>query len=233
MDELAAETGAEAEFLELDLGDLDSVRHAAKELLAREKALHILINNAGLAGKKGLTKDGFEIAFGTNHLGHFLFTILLLDRIRESAPARIVNVSSNSHYRAKSIDFEALRKPTRSVAGVPEYEVSKLCNVLFTVELARRLEGSGVTTYSLHPGVIASDVWREVPAPARFVMKLFMKSSKDGAATSLHCATSPDVATDSGRYYDESKERRPNRVVNDETLRAELWNRSSDWVGLS
>lgn len=220
---------ADLRFLQLDLGDLDSVRACAKEFLATGDPLHILINNAGLAGHRGQTKSGFELAFGTNHLGHFLLTDLLLELLRESAPARVVTVSSMSHYDADGIDFDAVCRPTKSMTGLPEYSVSKLANLLFTEELARRLEGTGVTTYALHPGVIASDVWRGVPWPFRSVMKLFMKSVQDGAKTTLYCATSPEVADESGHYYDKSRRKEPSAVATPE-LAAVLWKRSVEWV---
>lgn len=205
------------------------MRACAKEFLATGDPLHILINNAGLAGQRGQTKSGFELAFGTNHLGHFLLTDLLLERLRESAPARVVTVSSMSHYDADGIDFDAVCRPTKSMTGLPEYSVSKLANLLFTEELARRLEGTGVTTYALHPGVIASDVWRGVPWPFRSVMKLFMKSVQDGAKTTLYCATSPEVADESGHYYDKSRRKEPSAVATPE-LAAVLWKRSVEWV---
>src|SRR5207253_5663939 len=140
--------------------------------------------------------------FGTNYVGPFLLTRLLIDRLRDSAPARIVNVSSEAHYRATGIDWEAVRERTKSVTGFSEYAVSKLANVLHAQELARRLDGAGVTTYSLHPGAIASNVWRRVQWPLDALMKVFMKSIEEGARTTLYCATSPEVAKASGRYYD-------------------------------
>src|SRR5678816_600820 len=144
IEEIQRETGNDkVELVELDLADLASVRRCAEELLARKLPIHGLINNAGLAGARGTTKDGFELTFGTNHLGHYLLTRLLLDRIKESGPARIINVASASHYQAKGIDWTALRKKTKSRTGMPEYSVSKLSNVLFTKELARRLQGTG------------------------------------------------------------------------------------------
>ncbi len=182
LDEIRA-AGGRAELLALDLADLASVRKSAAEFLARDEPLHVLVNNAGLAGKRGLTRDGFEITFGTNHLGPFLFTTLLLPRLRASAPARIVNVSSVAHYQAKGIDWEALRRPTVTRTGLREYSVSKLCNVLFTKELARGRAGAGVHSYALHPGAVASDVWREVPPPFRWLIKLFMLSNEEGAQT--------------------------------------------------
>lgn len=234
IDEINAAAGDErATFLELDLGNLARVREAAAELLAREIPIHVLVNNAGLAGQRGVTADGFELAFGVNHLGHFLFTNLVLGRIIESAPARIVNVSSASHYQAKhGIPWDELRGKTASVTGLDEYAVSKLANVLFSAELARRLEGTGVHTYSLHPGVIASDVWRRVPWPVRAVMKAFMKSTADGARTSIHCASSPAVADETGLYYTDCKPKRESRWGRDEALAAELWQRSEAWCGL-
>ena len=234
IDELKRETGNDKiEFQALDLADLASVRKAADELLARNIPIHGLINNAGLAGQRGTTKDGFELTFGTNHLGHYLFTRLLLDRIKQSGPARIVNVSSHSHYRAKKLDWEALRQKTRTTTGLPEYEVSKLANVLFTKELARRLEGSRVTTYSLHPGVVATDVWRRVPGPVRWLMKRFMVTPEQGAQTSLRCATDPALASETGRYYDhDGREKRPARLARDEALAQTLWAKSAEWTGL-
>ena len=234
LDEIRREAkGERADFVALDLADLASVRACANELLGRKTPIHGLVNNAGLGGHRGLTKDGFEIHFGTNHLGHYLLTRLLLDRIVESAPARIVNVASDSHFTAKSIDWDAQRQTTRARTGMPEYGVSKLANVLFTKELARRLEGTRVTAYAVHPGVVATDVWRRVPGPLRWLMKQFMISPEAGAASTLRCATAPELATESGRYYGVGgKERRPSKQAEDAALAAELWKRSAAWTGL-
>lgn len=221
------------EHVALDLGDLAAVRACAAALLARELPIHGLVNNAGLAGVRGLTRDGFEIQFGTNHLGHYLLTRLLLDRIVASGPARIVNVSSASHYNAKRLDWDTLQKKTRTITSMREYAVSKLANVLFTKELARRLEGTGVTAYAVHPGVVATEVWRKVPGPVRWAMKQFMISVEEGAQASLVCATAPELAAVSGRYYDVGgHERRPSRLADDAALAAELWRRSAEWTGL-
>lgn len=227
------EIGSNAEFLELDLADLASVRRAADELLAKNIPIHGLINNAGLAGQRGTTKDGFELTFGTNHLGHYLFTRLLLDRIKSSGAARIVNVSSQSHYDAKQIDWEALRAPTKTPTGLREYSVSKLANVLFTKELARKLEGTTVTTYAVHPGVVATDVWRKIPGPFRWIMKRFMISPQQGAHSSLRAATAPELAAETGRYYHaDGKEKRPAKLADDVELAHLLWQRSAEWTGL-
>ena len=225
------ELGDRGRFLELDLADLASVRGAADAFLATGAPLHLLVNNAGLAGHRGTTRDGFELTFGVNHLGPFLFTLRLLDRLKASAPARIVNVASEAHYRARAIDWDALQKPTATITGFPEYGVSKLCNVLFTRELARRLEGTGVTTYAVHPGVIASEIWRRVPWPIRPLMHRFMKTPEQGAWTSLHCATADGC--EQGAYYDDQRIKKPSRLALDDGLAAELWRRSEAWAGVS
>jgi retinol dehydrogenase 12 len=233
---IAAETGNDAvEFAALDLADLDSVRACADRLLARDEPLHVLINNAGVARRHGLTRDGWELAFGVNHLGHFLLTTMLLSRLEESSgsagiPSRVVNVSSVSHYDATGVDFEAVCHRTRSMTGMPEYRVSKLCNVLFTQELARRLDPDAVTSHALHPGVVASDIWRPIPWPVRLLMTRSMPSTEDGARSSLYCATSEDVAGDTGHYYDEDcRQREPSRAAT-AGLAQDLWEQSEVWV---
>ena len=220
---IAAETGSDqVRRLSLDLADLASVRACGQEFLALGEPLHVLINNAGVAGRRGVTADGFELQFGVNHLGHFVLTQLLLPRLAESDQARIVSVSSDSHYAAKGIDFDVQRQRTRSLIGMKEYSVSKLCNVLYMQELARRLDGTGVHTYSLHPGVVASEIWNRVPSPARQIMTRRMLTTEQGARTSLYCATSPAVASDSGLFYDDCKLREPSKVATPE-LAARLW----------
>lgn len=232
LEEIETHCGPESvSFVPLDLGSLDSVRTAAAAILGAHERIDVLVNNAGLGGAKGQTESGFEIHFGTNHLGHFLFTTLLLERIKASAPSRIVTVSSKAHYQTKKgIDFDALRGPTPSATGIAEYSVSKLANVLFSAELARRLEGTGVSTYSLHPGVVASDIWRTVPALFRPLIKLFMISVEEGAKTTLHCAASAQAADQTGLYWDVCKAQTPSRLARDEALAAELWRRSEAWV---
>jgi retinol dehydrogenase 12 len=167
--------------------------------------------------------------FGVNHLGHFAFTLALLDCLT-SSKARIVNVSSDAHYAARGVSFDQLRRPARGITGMAEYAVSKLCNVLFTQELARRLAGTGVTSYSLHPGVVASDIWRRVPSPVRPLITRRMLTVDQGAQTSLYCATAPELAEVSGRFYDKCAEREPSRVATPE-LAGQLWERSAEWAG--
>ena len=230
----SAANGASVELLPLDLTSLASVKDCAREFLARDEPLHVLINNAGVAGSRGLTADGFELTFGVNHLGHFALTMLLLDQLKASGPgARIVNVSSEAHYGASGINWDAQRQRTRSFTGMREYAVSKLCNVLFTQELARRLGGADadVTAYALHPGVVASEIWRRVPQPFRALMTRRMLSTEQGALTSLYCATSPDVASASGLFYDKRQAVAPNPVATPE-LAGQLWKRSAEWAGV-
>jgi len=228
---IAAETGNDAVgFLRLDLADLASVRACAAEFLALGQPLHVLINNAGVGGRRGLTKDGFELAFGVNHLGHFALTAALGECLTASAPARVVTVSSDAHYQAKGVDFAAVRRPTRSLTGLREYAVSKLCNVLFTQELARRLDdGGGVTACALHPGVVASDMWRRVPWPARALLKRRMLSTQQGARTSVYCATAAEVAQASGGYFDDCRPRQPSPLATGELGRL-LWQHSEEWT---
>lgn len=226
---IAAETGSEeVGFLPLDLGDLTSVRACARGFLDRGEPLDVLINNAGVGGTPGLTRDGFELVFGVNHLGHFALTMGLLDCLTTSR-ARIVNVASDAHYQARGIDFGRLRRRTRGITGMREYAVSKLCNVLFSQELARRLAGTGVTSYALHPGVVASDIWRRVPAPARPLVTRRMLTVEQGARTSLYCATSPATDLVSGAYYDNCAERQPSPVATRE-LGEQLWEQSEAWI---
>jgi retinol dehydrogenase 12 len=227
---IKAATGNDAVFLlMLDLADLSSVRDCAKSFLEPYEPLHVLINNAGVGGRRGLTKQGFELMFGVNHLGHFLLTQLLLERLTSSGPARVVTVASDAHYSAPGIDWDALRRPARGITGLGEYAVSKLCNVLFSQELARRTEGTGVHAYALHPGVVASDIWRRVPWPVRPLVTRRMLTVDQGTQTSLYCATSPAVAGDSGRFYDKCALREASKVATPELGRA-LWERSKAWT---
>ena len=231
VDAIRAATGnPQVEGLAVDLGDFGSVRACAATFLARGLPLHLLVNNAGLAGSRGSTASGFELAFGVNHLGHFLLTQLLLERLRASAPARIVTVASRAHTRTSGIDWDALRQPTRTRTGIHEYAVSKLANVWFSAELGRRLAGSGVHTYALHPGVVASDVWRSVPWPFRSLIKLRMISTEEGARTTLYCASDPACAGETGLYYDKCRVRAPSTLGQDLALARQLWERSEAWT---
>jgi NAD(P)-dependent dehydrogenase (short-subunit alcohol dehydrogenase family) len=231
LESIRAGGAGEAQFVRLDLADLASVRSCAAEIDRIGRPIDVLLNNAGMAGQRGVTRDGFELAFGTNHLGHFLLTMLLAPRLRAAAHARVVNVSSKAHYDAKGMDFDAVRRPTRTITGVPEYSVSKLANVLFTSEFARRVGPDGPHAYALHPGVVASDAWRRVPWPVRPLMKLRMISNEEGAQTSIHCATSTEVAQDNGLYYDECRPKEPSDLARNADLARRLWEKSVEWSG--
>jgi retinol dehydrogenase 12 len=229
-DAIRAAAGTQDVFLlPLDLASLASVRDCAAAFLARDEPLHVLVNNAGVGGQRGLTADGFELHFGVNHLGHFALTALLLERLTASGPgARVVSVASNAHYSAPGIDFGALRRRT-SFTGQREYAVSKLCNVLFIQELARR--AGGVSAYAVHPGVVASDIWRRMPWPARALLKRRLLTVEEGAVTPVYCATSPAVASESGLFYDKCAPRPASTVATPE-LGELLWKYSSEWTGL-
>ena len=223
--------GGDASYVALELGDFASVRACAARVLAFDRPIDVLVNNAGLAGQRGTTKDGFELAFGANHLGHFLLTVLVASALRKAPAARVVTVSSKAHYDAKNgVDYEAVRKPTRTITGVDEYGVSKLANVYFTRELARRL-GPQVHSYALHPGVIASDVWRSVPWPIRPLLKLGMISNEEGALTTLYCATSKEAGDQTGLYYDKCREKTPSPIAQDDALARKLWEKSVEFTG--
>jgi retinol dehydrogenase 12 len=229
---LAEAPESRVELLALDLADLSSVRSCANQFLARELPLSLLINNAGVAGSRGLTASGFENAFGVNHVGHFLLTQLLLPSLRAAAPSRVVTVASEAHRAARSIDWNALRKHTKTRVAYTEYAVSKLANILFSAELARKLEGSGVSTYALHPGTVASHIWREIPWPVRPLMKLAMLSPEEGSATTLYCALAEESGKQTGLYYDGGRVSTPSRLARDPALAAELWKRTEEWVAI-
>ncbi len=220
----AKHPGARLDFLLLDLADLAAVKRSAEAYLATGRPLDVLINNAGLAGATGLTKDGFDITVGTDFLGPYLFTKLLLPKLKTSAQGRIVNVASAAHYNAKGLDWATVtRSAPNARKALTQYSYAKLMNVLHAKELARQLAGTKLTTYALHPGVVASDAWRELPGPIAWVIKLFMIGLEEGAKTSVYCATDPALATVTGRYYDRCAEKKPSRYADDEALAKELF----------
>lgn len=223
---------ADLQFLEIDVADFGSVRRAADRFVSEHSRLDVLVNNAGIAGTFGLNGGGFDLTYATNHLGPFLLTSLLLPSLRASSSARIVNVSSMAHMNVKTMNWEVLERcatPKRS--GFKDYSTTKLMNILHAKELARRLEGTSVTTYALHPGVIASHIWRALPGPLQWMLKLFMQSSEQGAETPLYCATAADVANVSGRYYNRCREVPCSPLADDPSLGGELWRRSEAAVG--
>ena len=231
LDEIKALAPAKpAVFLPLNLASLASVRECAQQFIAMKLPLHLLVNNAGIAGIRGLTTDGFEMIFGVNHMGHFLLTQLLLPQLQASGPSRVVTVSSRAHKRTPGIDWDALRQPTRSITGVREYAVSKLANLLFSAELARRLQGTQVSCYALHPGVVDTEIWRALPNWARPLLRLRgLLTPEEGARTTLHCALHAPH-TESGLYYADCKPVRPSSLGQDPDLARVLWERSEAWI---
>ncbi|XP_054876969.1 retinol dehydrogenase 12, like [Poeciliopsis prolifica] len=221
--------------MKLDLSDTKSIREFATNVQQNEQKLNLLINNAGvMVCPFGKTADGFEMQIGVNHFGHFLLTYLLLDLIKRSAPARIVNVSSMAHSWG-SINLEDINSE-KSYNKSKAYAQSKLANVLFTRSLAKRLEGTGVTAYSLHPGVVQTDLWRHLSAPERFFMKIakpFTKDSVEGAQTTIYCAVEPSLEKESGGYYSGCAAANCSAAGKDDELAQKLWELSCKMLSLS
>lgn len=221
--------------MKLDLSDSKSIREFAESINKGEDKLNILINNAGvMVCPYGKTADGFELQIGVNHMGHFLLTYLLLDLMKKSAPARIINVSSMAHTWG-SINLEDINSE-KSYDKRGAYSQSKLANVLFTRSLAKRLQGTGVTTYSLHPGVVQTDLWRHLSGPQQFVMKVvspFTKSSTEGAQTTIFCAVEPALENESGGYYSDCAPAKCSAPAQDEDLAQKLWELSCKMLSIT
>ncbi|XP_069552651.1 retinol dehydrogenase 12-like [Brachyistius frenatus] len=211
--------------MKLDLSDTKSIREFAEAINRDEQKLNILINNAGvMVCPYGKTADGFEMQIGVNHMGHFLLTHLLIDLIKRSAPARIITVSSMAHSWG-SINLEDINSEKSYDKG-RAYSQSKLANVLFTRSLARRLEGTGVTAYVLHPGVVQTDLWRHLSGFQQLVMKVvspFTKNSVQGAQTSIYCAVEPSLEKESGGYYSDCAPASCCAAAKDDDLAKKLW----------
>ncbi len=225
-------SGANAEVLHLDLASFDSVRTFAREFQSRHPSLHVLVNNAGVYTRhRHVTSDGLELQFQVNHLGPFLLTNLLLDELRASAPSRIVNVSSQAHQGAK-MNFEDLQGERR-YSGFDAYNQSKLALVLFTVELAKRLEGTGITANAVHPGVIRTNLGKGEYPRGFDVIRLFLKRPEKGARTSLYVATSPALESVTGKYFAKSAEARSSPESHDGVTARRLWDISAALAGIS
>jgi retinol dehydrogenase-12 len=222
--------------MHLDLASLQNVRNFAKGFRDRYDRLDVLVNNAGLMqDKRSVTEDGYETVFQVNHLGPFLLTNLLLDRIKASAPARIVNVASSSH-RGADLDFDDLQSERSFNMSV--YGRTKLANVLFTRELARRLAGTGVTANALHPGVVRTGFGRDGDSHGWFAIGIkiggvFFLSPKKGARTSVYLASSPEVEGRTGEYWVRCRSVKPSKAAQDEEAARRLWDVSAQLVGLS
>jgi len=228
LDEIrGAHPAAQLEFLHLDLASLASVRDAAQRVLASGRGLDVLMNNAGVAGTAGLTQDGFEITIGTNYIGHFYLTSLLLPLLVQAPQGRVVNVASVAHERVQAVDWRWLdRRTAGTKSGFNMYAASKLLNILHARELARRLAATRVTTYAVHPGGVASNIWRSLPWIVRRVLMLFLISNEEGARTQVWCATAPELVSSSGRYYYDCREARGTELSRSATLATELYDRT-------
>ncbi len=225
-------SGADVTVMPLDLASFASIRAFAADFLQRYGRLDVLINNAGLIlDRRTETEDGFETTFGVNHLGHFLLTGLLLDRIKASAPARIINVSSRAHRFARDgLDFDDLQS-TKGYRGLRVYGRSKLANIYFTRELARRLEGSGVTVNAVHPGGVATGFARDGDVKGLYgllvrLAKPFLRTPEKGAETSIHLATTPELDGITGKYFADCQEAETTPIAQDDDAARRLWTAS-------
>jgi retinol dehydrogenase 14 len=219
-----------------DLSSQEEVRRLAGEVLLRLSRVDVLVNNVGgYWNTRHLTADGLERTFAVNHLAPYLLTNLLLERLTRNGPARIVTVASNAQAMGR-IDFDDLQGE-RSYSGARAYNQSKLANVLFTYELARRLVGTSVTANALHPGVVRTAFGAEDPGRVQrlFVpfLRPFMKTPAQGAATSIHVATVPDLEQVTGLYFAKSRSRRSSKRSYDPVVAERLWQVSAELVGLT
>ncbi|NWJ01342.1 RDH12 dehydrogenase, partial [Crypturellus undulatus] len=237
--EIRAETGNQQVIVKkMDLADTKSIREFAENVLAEEKELHILINNAGvMLCPYSKTADGFEMHLGVNHLGHFLLTFLLLERLKQSAPARIVNVSSLAHHggRIRFHDLHGEKSYNRGLA----YCHSKLANVLFTRELARRLQGkspngAGFTANSLHPGSVCSELVRHSVIMTWLwrVFSFFLKTPREGAQTSVYCAVAEELDSVTGQYFSDCQPAYVSPRGRDDETAKQLWRVSCELLGI-
>ena len=221
---------ASVDLMLADLSSQEEIRRLADEFKEAYPRLNVLINNAGVIRSERITtQDGLETTFAVNHLAYSLLTKLLLDVLKASAPSRIVNVASGDHSNG-TIDFDNLQGE-KEYKGPKAYSQSKLATVLFTYELARRLEGTGVTANCLHPGVVGTNLGSGVSGVFGFMVRALtplMKSPEKGAETSVYLASSPEVEGLSGRYFVKKAEARSSDVSHDERIARRLWKVSAD-----
>jgi NAD(P)-dependent dehydrogenase (short-subunit alcohol dehydrogenase family) len=233
--QIRAETGAEVTWMLLDLASFASIEAFGSQFRERFAELHVLVNNAGLIlSERSETADGFEATLGVNHLGHCLLTELLLDRLRASAPARIVVLSSDAHRRSRGLDFEDLQSHRR-YGAFRVYADSKLANLYFVRELARLLQGTGVTVNAVHPGVVATDFAADgdTRGPLRWFYRVaepLLRTPSEGAETTLYVATAPELAEVTGEYFANCRRVRPSRVARDDRAARRLWQVSAELV---
>lgn len=239
--EIVVETAnRNVEVKKLDLASMASIREFAKDVNINERHVDILINNAGVMRcPKTLTEDGFEMQLGVNHLGHFLLTNLLLDKLKDSQPSRIITLSSVAHTRGK-INFADLNS-SKDYDKAEAYNQSKLANVLFTRELAKRLEGTKVTANAVHPGIVNTDLGRHLSLKKSYFSWIFLgpflwiftKTPKQGAQTTIYCSVNPELESVSGKYFSNCKETEPSKDAQDDSAAKRLWLISERWTRLS
>jgi len=232
---IGAGAGAPAELILADFTSLDAVRAGAKEFLEKHDSLAVLVNNAGgVHVTRSVTADGFETTFQVDYLSHFLLTNLLLGLLKKSAPSRIINVSSASHYRGH-LDFDDLQMK-KGYGVMKAYSQAKLAQVLFTYELSRRLEGTGITVNCLHPGTVATNIWKGSMGPFSFlgnISRPFLISPEEGAETPVYLASSPEVEGVTAKYYDHRREKQSSDESYDLLVAKRLWDESEKMTGLS
>jgi len=232
---IKAESGESADLMMADLSSQGSIRKLVKDFMNKYQKLHVLVNNAGVfLAKRTLTKDGIEMTFAVNHLAPFLLTNLLLDLLKSSAPSRIVNVSSVAHYRGH-INFDDLQGE-ESYSGIRAYNQSKLANVLFTYELAKRLTGNCITVNCLHPGAVATNLVRRNSGIYGAVWKMispFMLSPEKGARACVYLASSPEVEGVTGKYFVKETAVISSKESYDETVSQRLWEKSMQLTRLT
>ncbi|XP_072044713.1 retinol dehydrogenase 11-like [Amphiura filiformis] len=223
----------EVQFMQLNLASFQSIRRFAEEIDNNEDRLDVLVNNAGVINDgSAKTEDGHELSFGVNHLGHFLLTNLLLDKLTNSAPSRVINVSSEL-YMMGEIDLDDLESYEGRMKSYPR---SKLANILFTRELARKVAGCGISTFSLHPGSIDTDIkrnwtgWLQSLSP--LISFLFLKNAQDGAQTSIHCAVADGIEKHSGKYFKGCRLQNVIGQAKDDVLAKRLWDISMKLTNL-
>ncbi|XP_063590817.1 retinol dehydrogenase 13-like [Penaeus indicus] len=225
---------------ECDLASQESIRKFAERIQKKEDQVNILINNAGVMRcKKSFTEEGIELQLGTNHMGHFLLTNLLLDKLKASAPSRIINVSSVAHMRG-SIKFDDLNSEKNYDEG-DAYAQSKLANILFTQELAERLQGTGVTCNAVHPGIVLTEIGRHMSIHKSWIaamflkplLWLFLKTPRQGAQTTIYAALSSDLEGVSGKYFSNQKEATVSEAAKDKEAAKRLWAISERWTRLT
>ncbi len=226
---------AKLELMQADLTSLASVRALAEDFQRRHSRLDVLLNNAGLIiTEHKVTVDGFEATLATNHLSHFLLTHLLLDMLKGSGAARVVNVSSQAH-RVGSLDFLDDLQAERGYSGMKVYGNSKLANILFTRSLAKRLAGTKVTTNSLHPGVVRTGFGLNNQGVFSWLVKLtapFMLTAEGGARTSVYLASSPEVEGVTGRYFMKCREAKESAAARNDAAAERLWEKSAELTGV-